>query len=54
MFWGSGLLWPLALSITFAASVAAIHEAPCPLIPAYPSPAEFATGAVSDLLILAA
>ncbi|CAH1672175.1 hypothetical protein CHELA40_14277 [Chelatococcus asaccharovorans] len=41
---GSGLLWPLALSIALAAAVVAIHEAAWRLIPTYPAPvAEVAT-----------
>jgi hypothetical protein len=55
LFWGAGLIWPVALAIAFAAAVVAIHEAAWRFIPTYPIPAaEIATGALWGLLIIAA
>ncbi|CAH1658062.1 conserved membrane hypothetical protein [Hyphomicrobiales bacterium] len=55
LFWGANFLWPLALSVAFAAAVVAIYEAAWRLVPTYPIPvAEVATGALWGFLILAA
>lgn len=55
LFLGANFLWPLALSVAFAAIVVAIYEAAWRFIPTYPIPvAEAATGALWGLLILAA